>query len=66
MSRPIRLSRFELAILIINLICFGACLVLLAMRGPSVPLALLTVGTFGVSAAKIGRGIVSSRPAAVG
>lgn len=64
MSRAFHLSRFNLAILITNLICFGACLVLLAVRGPNAPLLLLAIGTFGVSMAKIGRGFISSRPVA--
>ena len=66
MSRAFHLSRFSMIILIINLIGVGGCLVLLAARGPSVPLILLTAGTFGMSVAKIGRGFVSSQRTARG
>ena len=38
------LTPLKVMLLVTNAICFGACLVLLALRGPDGPLVLLTIG----------------------
>ena len=45
MKRPFQLTVFDCALLVVNLMAFGACLVLMALKGASVPLVLLTAAT---------------------
>ena len=44
-GRPRYLSPLMLSLLVINAICFGGCVVLLALGSGGGPLTLLTVGT---------------------
>ncbi len=54
-----RLTKVELTFLCLNLIVLGGLLVLIALRGPSVPAILLGVGTAGMALAKIGKAFSS-------
>ena len=53
------LTKLDLAILVTNLLAFGAIGVVTAFRGPSVPAVLLAIGTGGLSVAKIAKAVCS-------
>jgi hypothetical protein len=46
-------SRTDLSVLVLSAFALGGCIVLLSLRGPSVPLVLLTIGTSLVTFAKL-------------
>jgi hypothetical protein len=55
-----KLSKLDLGLLSMNLIAVGGLLVLMALRGPSIPAALLAFGA-GLSAiAKLGKAFLST------
>jgi hypothetical protein len=54
-----KLTNVGLALLCLNLIVLGGLLVLIALRGPSVPAILLAVGTAGMAVAKIRRALTA-------
>jgi hypothetical protein len=53
MKRHLHFSRFDCAILVVNLLAFGALLVLLTLKGANVELVLLTTGAGLTAAAKL-------------
>lgn len=61
MSAMLQLGRWDAAWLILNAVTLGGCLVLMALRGASGPLVLLTVGVCGMLVAKIGKGLCRPR-----
>jgi hypothetical protein len=63
MASQFRLSRINLALLLLNIFMLGGCVVLLLLRGPSGPLVLLMIGLSAMAAGKIGRGFLKSKPA---
>ena len=63
MNQP-RFSTFDLTLLLINVLALGAVLVLIAVRGPSVPLVLLAIGAAGMAIGKLGRAFMRPKDAA--
>lgn len=57
MNSPFRLRPLDLVLLIVNVFVLGGCVVLLAIGGPTGPLVLLMVGTLGLAAGKVMRGL---------
>jgi hypothetical protein len=55
-----RLTKVEMLFLCTNLIALGGLLVLMALRGPSVPAVLLAIGACGAAVAKIGKAMSSA------
>ena len=51
------ITRVALAFLCLNLIVLGGIMVLMALRGPSVPAVLLAIGAAGMAVAKIGKAV---------
>ena len=54
MKQHFQLTRLDCALLVANLLAFGACLVLIALKGANGPLVFLTVGAGLAAAAKLG------------
>lgn len=52
-----RFTKLDLLLLSTNLIALGGLIVLMALRGPSGPTILLTVGALLAAVAKLGRAI---------
>jgi hypothetical protein len=55
------LPPLRITTLAINAVCFGACVVLLAVRGANGPLVLLTIGTGLASGTGLAGAILGSR-----
>ena len=62
MARSFHASRFDLFLLVTNLICLGACVVLLATRGREPVLVAITVGVVLMIVAKLVRGFTRRPP----
>src|SRR5687767_13210641 len=62
-NRP-NISTSDAAWLLINVLVLGGLLVLIAIRGPSVPAVLLAVGAAGMAIGKIGRAFAKRNDAA--
>jgi hypothetical protein len=61
MKTKFQFGRLDMTLLIINAVAFGGCIVLLALGRASGPLVLLTIGTFGMLTAKLGRAYFRAR-----
>jgi hypothetical protein len=61
MKTKFKLSRLDVALLVINAVAFGACVVLLVLGRAGGPLVLLTVGAFGMLIGKLGRAYYRAR-----
>jgi hypothetical protein len=55
MKPHFQLTRLDCAFLVTNLLAFGACLVLMALKGPNGPLIFLTLGAGLAALAKLGK-----------
>ena len=50
-----RITKLDMFLLCTNLIVLGGLIVLMALRGPSVPAVLLAVGAAGMAISKLGQ-----------
>ena len=48
-------NRLDIGLLFVNVFCLGGLVVLMALRGPSVPAVLLAIGAAGMAVGRIGR-----------
>jgi hypothetical protein len=55
MKTIFQFSRMDMAVLVVNTMVFGGCLVLLLLGSAGGPLVLLTIGVFGMLVGKLGR-----------
>ena len=63
MKTAFHFTRLELIFLVTNIVAFSACCVLLMLGKATGPLVLLTIGTFGMLAGKIGKAYFNAREA---
>jgi hypothetical protein len=61
MKTKLQFTRLDLALLLLNTVAFGRCVVLLLLGRTSGPLVLLTVGVAGMLAGHLGRAYYRSR-----
>ena len=54
-----KMTKLDLSLLCINLFVLGGLLVLMMLRGPSVPAVLLAIGTAGMAIGKLGKAFAS-------
>jgi hypothetical protein len=53
------IAKTELGLLCLNLVVLGGILVLIALRGPSIPAVLLAVGSAGGAIAKVSKALIA-------
>jgi hypothetical protein len=53
------ITKFDLSLLCLNLFVLGGLVVLMALRGPSVPAVLLAIGAAGMAIGRAGKAFAS-------